>query len=122
MGRKGPQYHLTEAGQEFAPIVRQLGEWGQRWFRSKFVRDELDVTRSHVGHAPYASKPDAFPAGRISVQFDFSDLPASKRTWWLVSDREEADLCPTDPGFEVDLYVATDLRTMTPRFHGRSFA
>src|SRR5262249_54862146 len=42
-----------------------------------------------------------------------SDLPASKRTWWLVSDGEEVDLCPTDPGFEVGLYVATDLRTLT---------
>jgi hypothetical protein len=52
------------------------------------------------------------------VQFNFSDLPASKRTWWLVSDREEADLCPADPGFEVDLYVTTDLRTMTRVFMG----
>jgi hypothetical protein len=52
------------------------------------------------------------------VQFNFSDLPASKRTWWLVSDREEADLCPADPGFEVGLYVTTDLRTMTRVFMG----
>ncbi|HVD74614.1 MAG TPA: hypothetical protein VNC81_13655 [Xanthobacteraceae bacterium] len=58
-------------------------------------------------------KPDAFPPGRISVQFDFSDLPASKRTWWLVCDRGEVSICPTDPGFEVNLFVATDLRTMT---------
>jgi DNA-binding HxlR family transcriptional regulator len=43
-GPQGPQYHLTQAGREFAPIVRQLGEWGQRWFRSRYVRDELDVT------------------------------------------------------------------------------
>src|SRR5215468_668439 len=27
-GPQGPQYHLTQAGREFAPIVRQLGEWG----------------------------------------------------------------------------------------------
>jgi hypothetical protein len=57
-------------------------------------------------------------AGRTCVQFDFSDLPASKRTWWLVSDREEADLCPADPGFEVNLYVAGNLRTMTRVFMG----
>jgi hypothetical protein len=61
---------------------------------------------------------EAFPSRRISVQFDFSDLPASKRTWWLVSNGEEADLCPTDPGFDVGLYVATDLRTMTRVFMG----
>ena len=51
-GPQGPEYHLTEAGREFAPIVRQLGEWGQRWFRPKFDRNELDVDASDVGHAP----------------------------------------------------------------------
>jgi hypothetical protein len=57
-------------------------------------------------------KPGAFPPRRISVQFRFSDLPASKRNWWLVSNTDEVDLCATDPGFEVELYVTTDLRTM----------
>lgn len=59
------------------------------------------------------AKPSVFSSGRFSVQFDFFDQPASKRNWWLVSDGEEVDLCPTDPGFEVGLYVTTDLRTMT---------
>jgi DNA-binding HxlR family transcriptional regulator len=116
-GAQGPEYHLTQAGQEFAPIVRQLGEWGQRWFRPKFNRNDLDVTVL-MWDMRRRIKVEAFPAGRISVQFDFSDLPASKRTWWLVSNGEEVDLCPTDPGFEVGLYVATDLRTMTRVFMG----
>jgi DNA-binding HxlR family transcriptional regulator len=116
-GPQGPQYHLTQAGREFAPIIRQLGEWGQRWFRSRYDRDELDVTLL-MWDMRRCIKPDAFPAGRTCVRFDFSGLPASKRTWWLVSDGEEADLCPADPGFEVDLYVATDLKTMTRVFMG----
>jgi DNA-binding HxlR family transcriptional regulator len=115
-GAQGPEYHLTQAGQEFAPIIRQLGEWGQRWFRTKFSRDELDVTVL-MWDMRRCIKADAFPA-RTCVQFDFSGLPASKRTWWLVSDGEEVDLCPSDPGFEVGLYVATDLRTMTQVFMG----
>lgn len=40
-------------------------------------------------------------------------LRCSKRKWWLVSNGEEVDLCLIDPGFEVGLYVATDLQTMT---------
>jgi DNA-binding HxlR family transcriptional regulator len=111
-GPKGPEHHLTQAGKDFAPIVARLGEWGQRWYRSKFSHDELDVTLL-VWDMRRTVKPDAFPPGRISVQFDFSDLPASKRTWWLVCDRGEVDICPTDPGLEVNLFVATDLRTMT---------
>jgi DNA-binding HxlR family transcriptional regulator len=108
---RGSQYHLTEAGREFAPIVHQLGEWGQRWFHTKFGKDELDVTllmwdmRRNV-------KPTAFPSERVCVQFHFSDQPMLKRKWWLVSDRGDVDLCATDPGFEVSLYVTTDMRTM----------
>jgi DNA-binding HxlR family transcriptional regulator len=111
-GQQGPEYHLTQAGQEFAPIVQSLGEWGHRWVRTKFGRDESDVTLL-MWDMRRSVKPSEFPSGRFSVQFDFSDQPASKRHWWLVGDDQEVDLCPTNPGFDVGLYVTTDLRTMT---------
>ena len=66
-GPQGPQYHLTPAGRDFAPIVRRLGEWGQRWFRSRYVRDELDVTLL-MWDMRRCIKVDAFPAGRTCVQ------------------------------------------------------
>ena len=69
-GPQGPQYHLTPAGRDFAPIVRRLGEWGQRWFRSRYVRDELDVTLL-MWDMRRGIKVDAFPTGRTCVQFDF---------------------------------------------------
>ena len=34
-GQHGPEYHLTRAGREFAPIIQNLGEWGHRWFDLK---------------------------------------------------------------------------------------
>ncbi|MBV9288701.1 MAG: helix-turn-helix transcriptional regulator [Hyphomicrobiales bacterium] len=108
----GPEYRLTEAGREFAPIVQSLGAWGQRWFRSDFSRDELDVGVL-LWDMRRGVKPDAFPARRISVEFDFPDQPAGKRRWWLICADGETEICPTDPGFEVDLYVISDVETMT---------
>jgi hypothetical protein len=35
------------------------------------------------------------------------------RTWWLVLQRREVDLCLKDPGFLVDVVVSADLRTLT---------
>ena len=35
----------------------------------------------------------------------------------MTPDRE-TDLCSVDPGFDVDLYLATDLRTMTEIWMG----
>ncbi len=37
----------------------------------------------------------------------------NKRRWWVVSDRSEIDICPLNPGFEPDLYVTTELKTIT---------
>ena len=42
-GGQGTEYHLTAQGREFAPIIHMLGEWGQRWYRTNFGDDELDV-------------------------------------------------------------------------------
>lgn len=37
----------------------------------------------------------------------------------LVNDRGTVDLCPTDPGFPVDLYLTTDIRTMIAIWFGK---
>jgi DNA-binding HxlR family transcriptional regulator len=100
--------------------LKQLEEIGvvrRKQGHPKFDRNELDVTLL-MWDMRRCIKMDAFPSGHIAVQFDFTDLSASKRRWWLVSDGEEVDLCPTNPGYEVGLYVATDLRTMTRVFMG----
>ena len=39
--------------------------------------------------------------------------------WWMLTDPEKgADLCSEDPGFDVDLYVRCDLKTMTAIWMG----
>ena len=111
-GPNGSEYQLTDAGRDFAPIVQLLGSWGQRWFRTKFTSNELDVGLL-MWDMRRGVRSDVLPPGRTAVQFIFSDQPATKRHWWLVSDAGEIDICPKDPGFEVSLYVRTDLRTMT---------
>ena len=50
------------------------------------------------------------------VRFDFRGVPATMhcpRTWWLVLQGREVDLCLKDPGFQVDIVVSADLRTLT---------
>jgi DNA-binding HxlR family transcriptional regulator len=111
-GSSGFAYHLTEAGRELEPVIMQLGEWGARWVRSRLTAEDLDVTLL-MWDMHRNVRPEHFPARRVVVAFEFTDLPQSKRHWWLVSEGSSADLCATDPGFEVDLYITTNLRTMT---------
>ena len=54
------------------------------------------------------------PIRRSVVEFVYPALPAAYRHFWLIVDPETGtDLCKIDPGFDVDLYVSADLRTMT---------
>ena len=110
---RSPEYHLTVAGRETAAIVELFGVWGQRWVRNVLGADDLDE-----GLLMWAIKgstdPGDFPAGRSVVQFSFSDQPKLRwDLWWLVVDDVDVDMCVDDPGFDVDLYVTTDLRTLT---------
>lgn len=107
------EYHLTQAGQELRPIVEAVGVWGQRWVTTEATLRHLDANllmwdiRRNV-------QPDPAPAARTTIQFIFSDRPPTERNYWLVVEPgREVDLCTVDPGFDVDLYVATDLRTLT---------
>ena len=44
-GAVGPSYALTEAGAELAPLVGQLGAWGQRWLPRELAADERRLLR-----------------------------------------------------------------------------
>ena len=114
----GHLYCLTEAGQELAPIVDGLSHWGERWALGHIDPGKRDVT-ALMWAMRRRVDPSVFGQERITVQFEFTDQPRSKRFWWLVNEGTDVDLCPKDPGFEVDLYVLTDLATMAQIWVGK---
>jgi DNA-binding HxlR family transcriptional regulator len=112
------EYLLTDAGRELQPLIEAFGAWGQRWIDTDVSLQNLDVSllmwdmRRRLNPGPIGPR-------RAVIQFHYADLPAPRRSWWLVIDpKNGADLCSVDPGHEVDLYVATDLRTMTAIWMG----
>jgi DNA-binding HxlR family transcriptional regulator len=112
------EYHLTEAGQELQPIVEAFGVWGQRWIDSELSLQHLDAQllmwdmRRNLDMSP-------MPKRRSVIQFQYPERPATERSFWLVvAPGSEVDLCSVDPGFDVDLYVTCDLRTMTAIWMG----
>jgi DNA-binding HxlR family transcriptional regulator len=52
-GPKGPEYHLTQAGKDFAPIVERLGEWGSTLVPFQVQPGRTRREDARVGHAPY---------------------------------------------------------------------
>jgi DNA-binding HxlR family transcriptional regulator len=107
------EYRLTDAGNELRPLIEAIGVWGHRWVTTEATLKNLDANllmwdiRRNIDTTP-------MPPRRNTIQFIFNDRPTSERNYWLIVEPDnEVDLCLLDPGFDVDLYVSTDLRTMT---------
>lgn len=120
-GSGTPRYQLTEAGEDLRPVIMSLGTWGQRWLESQLSLRNLDPSLL-MWDMRRNLNPTPLPPGRITVQFLYHDVTSGQAKWWLVVDKaatdEPVDLCQLDPGHEVDLYVVTDLRTMTAIWMG----
>jgi hypothetical protein len=99
-------------------VVEAMGIWGQRWVEAKQSLKNIDPSllmwdmRRNLNPSPLPNK-------RTVIQFLYHELPVAKRSWWLVVEPQgDVDLCSVDPGFDVDLYVSTNLRTMTAIWMG----
>jgi DNA-binding HxlR family transcriptional regulator len=112
------EYHLTAAGQELKPLVEAFGIWGQRWVSKELSLEHLDAGLL-MWDMRRSLDPMPLPKRRSVIHFRYSDAPPAYRVWWLVVEPTGAvDLCLIDPGFDVDLYVSCDLRTMTAIWMG----
>ncbi|HEX9392294.1 MAG TPA: helix-turn-helix domain-containing protein [Usitatibacteraceae bacterium] len=112
------EYHLTGAGRDLGAVIEKLGQWGQKWVRPAASLKNLDPSLL-MWDMRRNLNPTPLPKKRTVIQFQYADLPSSKSHWWLVVEPEgDVDLCWYDPGFEINLYVTTDLRTMTSIWMG----
>ena len=112
------EYQLTSAGRDLKPVIEAIGNWGQRWVDTETSLEKLDPNllmwdmRRNIDPTP-------MPSFRSTIQVIFTDLKKTQQNWWLIVDPgQEVDLCSVDPGFDVDLYLSTDLRTMTEIWMG----
>jgi DNA-binding HxlR family transcriptional regulator len=112
------EYELTDAGKDLRNVVEAVGIWGQRWVETEATLENLDPEllmwdiRRNIDPRP-------MPRRRTMIQIIFKNLAKARQNWWLiVQPNREVDLCSIDPGFDVDLYLSTDVRTMTEIWMG----
>ena len=117
-GEGSAEYRLTEAGRELGPVVEAFGIWGQRWVSYDLSLEHLDA-QLLMWDMRRGLDPTPLPPRRSVIQFRFPEQPEAKRRYWLVVEPGgEVDLCAIDPGFDVDLFASSDLRTMTAIWMG----
>jgi DNA-binding HxlR family transcriptional regulator len=110
---RGREYHLSESGLEFRAAIDALGTWGQRW-TARVQPQNLDAGLLMWNLRRRIAR-DKLPERRVIAHFSYSGFPATYRgpkKFWLILERSGVDVCLSDPGHEVDLYVEADIAAM----------
>lgn len=114
------EYLTTPMADELEPLIRGLGEWAHRNIDSEVSLQDLDA-RMLMWNIRGKIDQLQLPKRKCVIQFILSDPCSETVNYWLVAKPgEEIDLCYTDPKFDVDLFVVSDLRDLTSAWMGHS--
>ena len=111
-------YILTQAGEELKPVIMAIGFWGQRWVEvaSSLKNTDPSLLMWDMRRNLRVLK---LPNRKLTIQFMIGNDQMPHKKYWIISDpKDGVDLCSVDPGFDVDLYVKVDLRTITAIWMG----
>ena len=117
-GAHGPEYAVTEAGQELAIVVSALGTWGQRWLARDPADEDLDLEPLLVDmqrRVHFA----ALPKEPFVVRFEVRGY----RRHFMLLKKTEASLCLHNfrIPYRADIdRPPTSLSRMNPQMKGTS--
>ncbi len=117
---QGYEYLLTPAGEALRPIIEAMGVWAQQWGSEQISPEDLDDALLMWGMRRRINL-KAVPPQKIVLQFDFRGLTKGRKThrsWWLLIEDGEVDVCQKDPGYEVSVLISADLSAFTHLWMG----
>ncbi|MGX1810706.1 winged helix-turn-helix transcriptional regulator [Nocardia sp. NPDC055321] len=109
------RYVLTDAGRELEPVLFGLGAWGARWSFGEPEPAELDA-QLLVWWMHTRLDTSSFPGKRHVLYVRFSDDP---HRYWIVVEGGVPSVCDSDPGFPVDITIASDVSSLYQVWLGR---
>lgn len=109
----GPEYALTEAGQELAALVSDLGTWGQRWLARKPAAEDLDLEPLLVDMQRRV-RFSALPRDPVVVRFEIR----GHHPRFMLLKKSEASLCHQNPGFPEPVIVRGPLAAAVAWWRG----
>ena len=112
-GAHGPEYSLTEAGQELASLVTALGTWGQRWLAREPAKEDLDLEPLLLDMQRRV-RFTALPKDPFVVRFEVRGYHQQ----FMLLKKTEASLCRHNPGFPEPVCVRGPLAALVGWWRG----
>lgn len=115
--QKGYEYFPTRSCSELLPVIKSMGEWGMRWARSNLTERDYDVELLML-YLKRSVNPEKLVGNETVIRFKFTDIKEYP-DWWMVVTDKDIDVCVTDPGKDVDVYITTTVVTMAEVWMGQ---
>jgi DNA-binding HxlR family transcriptional regulator len=112
-GAHGPEYALTEAGQELAALVGAFGQWGQRWLPRKTEEEALDLEPLLLDMQRRV-RFEKLPKEPIVIRFEIEGHGPR----FMLLKPAEASFCTQNPGFPEPLCIRAKLPALVAWWRG----
>lgn len=110
------EYKLTRSGRELGPIIENMAIWGMRWRKRSIAAQDCDVG-GFMWDFHRTLRTEGFPDGETVILVQISDRK-ELNTWWVIANGDSVDLCPEDPGHNVDIYLTAPLANLIALWFG----
>lgn len=114
------EYIRTQMAIDLEPIIQALGDWAYEHTTSEDALCQLDAN-SLMWNLRRCILPEELPPRRIVMQYVYSQPGRENQKFWTISKPGcIVDVCFIDPGFDIDLFVLADLRSMVSAYMGHT--
>lgn len=113
-------YVRTRLAIELEEAMTRLGDWAYRNVQAAVALGEPNPDYL-MWQMRRTIDQEFLPRRRIVIRFHFTDLKEETASYWMVAKPgTDIDLCMTDPGFDVDVFVETKVKALTSAWMGYS--
>ncbi|WP_299193066.1 helix-turn-helix domain-containing protein [uncultured Litoreibacter sp.] len=112
-------YIRTDKAAELDTVLTELAKWAQCHIKAEIALEDRDADLL-MWNVRRQVDLDELPTRQNVMRFNFTDATSPASTYWLIAKPgETVELCASDPGFDVDLYIETEVTVMTGFYLGR---
>lgn len=113
-------YVRTSKAVDLEPAMNALAEWAQKHIEAEVALASVELEPLMWSLRNYIL-PAELPNRRIVVQFRFEDPNQLFNKYWaVIQPGQNPEICVEIPGYEVDLFVETNAKSLSAIMLGRS--
>lgn len=103
---------------ELEEAMTSLGDWAYRNIKAAVALGDPNPDYL-MWQMRRTINPGLLPRRRVVVRFRFIDINQAAANYWMIAKPgADVDLCMTDPGYDVDIFVEAEIRALTSAWMG----